>query len=68
MDHPLQEYKDKPLSPERIQTVKLDRRSHKIMRPKITGNMLNAHIETASGTEAGKGFADRKSVGRERVC
>lgn len=57
MDHPLQEYKDKPLSPERIQTVKLDRRSHKIMRPKITGNMLNAHIETASGTEAGKGFA-----------
>lgn len=57
MDHPLQEYKDKPLSPERINSIELARRSHKIMNPKFDSNMLYADIQTASGTEAGRGFA-----------
>lgn len=57
MDHPLQEFKNQELTPERVQTIKMDRRSHKIMRPVFQNNLLTAHIETASGTEAGRGFA-----------
>ena len=57
MDHPLQEFKDKPLSPERINSIELSRRSHKIMNPHFDSNLLLAHIQTASGTEAGRGFA-----------
>lgn len=57
MDHPLQTYQNQPLTPERINTILMERRSHKIMNPSFDGNLLCAHIETASGTEAGKGFA-----------
>ena len=57
MDHPLQEFKNQPLTPERINTIEMSRRSHKIMNPDFKNNMLYAHIETASGTEAGRGFA-----------
>ena len=35
----------------------MENRSHKILRPKIVGNLLQAHIETASGTDVGTGFA-----------
>lgn len=57
MDHPLQKYKDKPLSSERIQSIEMSRRSHKIKNPKFQSNMLYSTIETASGTEAGRGMA-----------
>lgn len=57
MDHPTNEYKDKPLSPERIQTIWMPNRSHKIKRPRIVRDELQARIETASGTDAGVGFA-----------
>ena len=58
MDHPLQKYKDKPLSPERIQSIEMERRSHKILDPNFKSNLLLARIETASGTEAGRGMAN----------
>lgn len=57
MNHPTPENKNAPLSPERIQQVWMPNRSHKIMRPEIKGNLLYAHIQTSSGTEAGRGFA-----------
>lgn len=57
MDHPTNEYKDKPLSPERIQAIWMPNRSHKIMSPRIVRDELQARIETASGTDAGVGFA-----------
>lgn len=57
MDHPMQKYKDKPLSPERIQSIEMDRRSHKILDPQFKSNLLLSKIETSSGTEAGRGFA-----------
>lgn len=56
MDHPMQKYKDVPLAPERIQSIDMDRRSHKIMNPKINGNLLTAHIQTAADGK-GPGFA-----------
>ena len=57
MNHPTQVNKNAPLTPERIQQPWMPNRSHKIMRPRIEGNLLYGHIQTASGTEAGRGFA-----------
>lgn len=57
MDHPMQVTKNDILTPERIQSIWMPNRSHKIMRPEIKGNLLHAHIQTASGTEAGVGMA-----------
>lgn len=58
MDHPYAQVKNQELSSERIQAIELSRRSHKILRPKVTGDLLRATIQTASGTEAGRGFCD----------
>ena len=57
MNHPTQKTQNAKLTPERIRDVWPANRSHKIMRPKIEGNLLTAHIQTASGTDAGTGFA-----------
>ena len=57
MNHPTQETQNAKLTPERIRDVWPENRSHKIMRPRIEGNLLKAHIQTASGTAAGTGFA-----------
>lgn len=56
-NHPTQEYQDKKLTPERIRDVWPQNRSHKIMNPRIDGNLLKARIQTDAGTEAGIGFA-----------
>lgn len=58
MDHPYAAYQDQKLSPERIQLIEMSRRSHKIMNPAVKGDILRATIQTASGTEWGKGFCD----------
>lgn len=57
MNHPTQLTQNAKLTPERIRDVLPSNRSHKIMNPKIEGNLLTAHIQTASGTDAGTGFA-----------
>jgi len=57
MNHPTQYYVDKKLTPERLQDIDMANRSHKIMNPQVTGNLLKAHIQTSSGTDAGVGFA-----------
>ena len=57
MNHPTQVTINAKLAPERIRDVWPANRSHKIMNPRIEGNLLKAHIQTASGTEAGVGFA-----------
>lgn len=56
-DHPLQMTVNGKLTPERLKRIYMPNRSHKIMRPSFKNNMLYAHIQTASGTEAGEGFA-----------
>lgn len=57
MDHPYQKYKEATLSAERVQTIEMERRSHKILLPVVNGDILEGDIETASGTEFGRGFA-----------
>lgn len=61
MNHPTPEYKDRPLSPERIQDIKMDNTSHKMLNPHITGNMLVSRVQSDSGTSAGMNLA-RKMV------
>ena len=58
MDHPMVKKAGEKLSPQRIQNVWMPNRSHKIMKPRFEGNMLFATIQTSSGTEAGRGFAN----------
>lgn len=58
MDHPYALHKNQDLSSERIQTIEMSRRSHKILVPEVHGDILRAKIQTASGTEAGRGFCD----------
>ena len=57
MNHPTQYYKNQELTPERLQDPAMENRSHKILNPRINGNLLQAHIETSSGTDVGIGFA-----------
>lgn len=57
MDHPTQETDNAKLTPERIKAIWMPNRSHKIMNPSVNGNILTATIQTASGTEAGRGMA-----------
>lgn len=61
MNHPTPEYKDKPLSPERIQDIKMDNTSHKMLNPHIENNLLVSRIQSDSGTEAGMNLA-RKMI------
>lgn len=56
-NHPTQQFTDAKLTPERIRDVWMPNRSHKIMKPRIDGNLLKARIQTDAGTEAGIGFA-----------
>ena len=61
MNHPTPEYKDIPLSPERIQDIKMDNTSHKLLNPHLEKNLLVSTIQTDAGTEAGMNMA-RKMV------
>ena len=56
-NHPTQTFTDAKLTPERIRDVWMPNRSHKIMKPRIDGNLLKARIQTDAGTDAGIGFA-----------
>ena len=56
LDHPMQVYKDKPLSPERIQSISYDRRCALIKKPRRVGNLLKATIETTNN-DLGEGLA-----------
>lgn len=58
-NHPTPEYRNMPLHPERIQDIKMDNTSHKIIDPKINGDMLVARIQTDSGCAAGINMAKK---------
>lgn len=49
LNHPTSPYKDKPLSPERIQNIDYDRRCAVIKNPRMEGNLLKGHIQTTCG-------------------
>lgn len=56
-NHPTPEFKTLDLHPDRIQDIKMDNTSHKIMNPKLDGDMLTARIQTDAGCAAGINMA-----------
>lgn len=56
LDHPMQKYKDKPLSAERIQSIDYDRRCAVIKNLKRTGNLIQGTI-TTTNNDLGVGIA-----------
>lgn len=56
LDHPMQKYKDKPLSAERIQSIDYDRRCAVIKNLKRVGNLIEAEI-TTTNNDKGVGIA-----------
>ena len=63
MNHPIPKYKDRPLSPERIQDIDMGNTSHKIFRPRREGNLLVARIQSDAGTDAGMNLAKKMVQG-----
>lgn len=58
MGHPFAMFDGQKLSKKRILTVLPANRSHKIKNPRVDGNCLVGDIETFSGNEVGRGFAN----------
>lgn len=61
MNHPTPEYKDRPLSPERISDIKMDNTSHRMLNPHVEKNLLVSRVQSDAGTAAGMNLA-RKMV------
>ena len=59
MNHPTPEHKNQPLSPERIQDIKMDNTSHRMLNPHVEKNLLVSRIQTDAGTDAGMNLARR---------
>lgn len=60
-NHPTAEYSKMELSPQRIQDIDMTNTSHKMLNPKIVGNLLISDVESDAGTAAGMNLA-RKMV------
>lgn len=58
-NHPLPTYKNMELHVERINDIKMDNTSHKIMNPVLRGDMLQARIQTDAGCAAGINMAKK---------
>ena len=63
MNHPISKYKDRPLSPERIQDIDMGNTSHKLIAPRREGNLLISRIQSDAGTEAGMNLAKKMVQG-----
>lgn len=58
MDHPSPMKEGETLTKKRVRSIWMPNRSHKLMNPVRKGNKCYMDIETCSGTEAGRGFAN----------
>ena len=63
MNHPIQKYKDVPLSPERIQDIDMNNTSHKMLNPHIEKDLLISRVQTDAGTDAGMNLAKKMIQG-----
>lgn len=59
MDHPFAKKKGEELTPQRLANPDPGNTSHKIIRPRLEGNLLRAHIQTDAGTSAGMNMAKK---------
>lgn len=58
MDHPAPLKEGETLTKKRVRSIYMPNRSHKLKNPVRKGNACYMDIETCSGTEAGRGFAN----------
>ena len=63
MNHPTPKYKDRPLSPERIQDIDMTNTSHRMLNPHIEKNLLVSRIQSDAGTAAGMNLAKKMVQG-----
>lgn len=63
MNHPTPKYKDRPLSPERIQDIDMNNTSHRMLNPHIEKNLLVSRIQSDAGTAAGMNLAKKMIQG-----
>lgn len=61
-EHPIPEKAGDKFSPERIQNVPPEKRAFKIMNPRLSGNVLQAKIQSAQGA-VGEGFGKEVLAG-----
>lgn len=62
-NHPISQYKDKPLSPERIQDIDMKNTSHKMLNPHREGELLISRVQSDAGTAAGMNLAKKMVQG-----
>jgi len=68
IDHPAPIYKDDELTVQRIANPDPKLTSHYIRSPRLNSNLLEANIQTDSGTEAGMNFAIKIVDGKIIPC
>lgn len=68
IDHPAPEKEGEKLTTQRIVNPDMSRTSHYIRRPRLNGNLLEAGIQTDSGTEAGMNMAIKIVDGKIIPC
>lgn len=68
MDHPAPEQEGSKLTMNRIVNPNMGNTSHYIRRPRKNGNLLEATIQTDSGTEAGRNMAIKIVDGKIIPC
>jgi len=68
IDHPTPAYQGEELTIQRISNIDMTRSSHYIRRPRLVGNLLEASIQTDSGTDAGMNMAIKIVDGKIIPC
>lgn len=68
IDHPAAETQGEELTMQRIANPNLEKTSHFIRSPKLSGNLLEAHIQTDTGTDAGMNMARKMVDGHIIPC
>lgn len=68
IDHPASELQSEELTMQRIANPNMEKTSHFIRSPKLVGNLLEAHIQTDTGTEHGMNMAHKMVDGHIIPC
>lgn len=68
IDHPSTPIAGQELSPQRMYYPNMEKTSHYIRRPKLVGNLLEAKIQTDSGTVHGMNMATKIVDGKITPC
>lgn len=68
IDHPAPEYSGQELTPQRLYNPSMEKSSHYIRKPRAVNNLLEATIQTDSGTTHGMNMALKIADGKITPC